>query len=67
MVMLNGSIDTPFNKQSIFGSVEIKRFDSEKINYISIRVIDSLQDRYVLYVRDYNIANIAYIEIRTKV
>ncbi|MGH0157885.1 UNVERIFIED_CONTAM: hypothetical protein FKN15_034507 [Acipenser sinensis] len=45
MVMLNGSIDTPFNKQSIFGSVEIKRFDSEKINYISIRVIDSLQDR----------------------
>ncbi|XP_041131912.1 ADP-ribosyl cyclase/cyclic ADP-ribose hydrolase 1-like isoform X2 [Polyodon spathula] len=45
VVMLNGSIDTPFSKQSIFGSVEIKRFDSEKIDYISIRVIDSLQDR----------------------
>ncbi|KAK1175543.1 ADP-ribosyl cyclase/cyclic ADP-ribose hydrolase 1-like isoform X1 [Acipenser oxyrinchus oxyrinchus] len=45
MVMLNGSIDSPFNKQSIFGSVEIKKFDPEKISYVSIRVIDSLQDR----------------------
>ncbi|XP_041122535.1 ADP-ribosyl cyclase/cyclic ADP-ribose hydrolase 1-like [Polyodon spathula] len=45
MVMLNGSLDSPFNKQSIFGSVEIENFDPKKISYVRIWMIDSLKDR----------------------
>ncbi|XP_015200535.1 ADP-ribosyl cyclase/cyclic ADP-ribose hydrolase 1-like isoform X2 [Lepisosteus oculatus] len=37
--MLNGSIDKPFSAKSIFGSVEIKKFNPMKINYVNVVLI----------------------------
>uniref|UniRef100_W5MUE2 ADP-ribosyl cyclase/cyclic ADP-ribose hydrolase n=1 Tax=Lepisosteus oculatus TaxID=7918 RepID=W5MUE2_LEPOC len=42
-VMLNGSIEKAFNKESMFGSVEINSLDPRKINHVNIKVIDDLE------------------------
>ncbi|KAM4719071.1 LOW QUALITY PROTEIN: ADP-ribosyl cyclase/cyclic ADP-ribose hydrolase 1-like [Anableps anableps] len=38
-VMLNGSITTPFDSKSIFGSIEVKRFKSSRENLIVVLAI----------------------------
>ncbi|XP_066577070.1 ADP-ribosyl cyclase/cyclic ADP-ribose hydrolase 1 [Amia ocellicauda] len=42
-VILNGSINKAFNKESMFGSVEVNSLDPKKINYVNIMVIGNLE------------------------
>ncbi|XP_048123150.1 ADP-ribosyl cyclase/cyclic ADP-ribose hydrolase 1-like isoform X2 [Alosa alosa] len=43
-VMLNGSIDMPFNSKSIFGSVEVKHFNSSIMNGLTVLLVTKETD-----------------------
>ncbi|XP_041823848.1 ADP-ribosyl cyclase/cyclic ADP-ribose hydrolase 1-like [Melanotaenia boesemani] len=38
-VMLNGSIMTPFDSRSIFGSIEVKRFNSKRVRNLNVLLV----------------------------
>ncbi|XP_012709663.2 ADP-ribosyl cyclase/cyclic ADP-ribose hydrolase 1 [Fundulus heteroclitus] len=38
-VMLNGSLETPFHNESIFASVEVKRFTSSKVKALNVVLV----------------------------
>ncbi|KAM9494023.1 ADP-ribosyl cyclase/cyclic ADP-ribose hydrolase 1-like [Clarias gariepinus] len=42
--MLNGSLDTPFNSSSIFGSVEVKNLDPNKVEGLTILLVTKNTD-----------------------
>ncbi|XP_061821208.1 ADP-ribosyl cyclase/cyclic ADP-ribose hydrolase 1 isoform X3 [Nerophis lumbriciformis] len=41
-VLLNGSIDDAFNKNSMFGSVELDGLNPHRVNYVNIKVVTNL-------------------------
>ncbi|XP_053349465.1 ADP-ribosyl cyclase/cyclic ADP-ribose hydrolase 1-like [Clarias gariepinus] len=43
-VMLNGSLDTPFNSSSIFASVEVKKLDPNKVEGLTILLVTNNTD-----------------------
>ncbi|KAA0705010.1 hypothetical protein E1301_Tti019604 [Triplophysa tibetana] len=44
-VMLNGSIDTPFNPGSIFASIEVKNFNPAIIESLTVLLVNKETDR----------------------
>ncbi|XP_005001592.2 ADP-ribosyl cyclase/cyclic ADP-ribose hydrolase 1 isoform X2 [Cavia porcellus] len=45
-VVLNGSLDEPFSKKSVFGSVEVFHFDPKKVNKLQAWVIHDIGQTY---------------------
>ncbi|KAJ8397481.1 hypothetical protein AAFF_G00437570 [Aldrovandia affinis] len=43
-VMLNGSLDTPFNPNSIFASIEVKKFSSPKMRALNVVLVTRRND-----------------------
>ncbi|XP_077592253.1 ADP-ribosyl cyclase/cyclic ADP-ribose hydrolase 1 [Stigmatopora nigra] len=41
-VLLNGSIENAFSKNSMFGSVELDHLNPDRVNYVNIRVVTNL-------------------------
>uniref|UniRef100_A0AAX7SDK7 ADP-ribosyl cyclase/cyclic ADP-ribose hydrolase n=1 Tax=Astatotilapia calliptera TaxID=8154 RepID=A0AAX7SDK7_ASTCA len=46
-ILLNGSIVNAFNRKSMFGSVELDSLDPQRVNYVNIKVVTSLDGPHI--------------------
>ncbi|XP_061777637.1 ADP-ribosyl cyclase/cyclic ADP-ribose hydrolase 1 isoform X2 [Nerophis ophidion] len=46
-VLLNGSIDDAFNKNSMFGSVELDGLNPHRVNYVNVKVVTNLDGPFI--------------------
>ncbi|XP_061614903.1 ADP-ribosyl cyclase/cyclic ADP-ribose hydrolase 1 isoform X1 [Phyllopteryx taeniolatus] len=46
-VLLNGSIENAFNRNSMFGSVELDNLNPQRVNYVNIKVVTNLEGPFI--------------------